>query len=498
MSFDYDLSSSSSSSNLTSTPSTNTYIFDTNIVPTFPVNEDGWPLSPDGYTLLEEIGQGAFAKVLKSYCKSKDTHVGVKIMALENINVSIEEIQSEVKAMKLNRHDAVLGLYCCFVVGSDLWLVMPLMDKGSAYYILRCLRRTGRIMEGQGLPEEIIATIIKELLEGLAYIHAQGQIHRDVKAGNVLLNSEGRVAIADFGVAGWMTEVGARAEVERKTFVGTPCWMAPEVMEQMRGYNEKADIWSVGITALELAKGYAPYAKYAPMQILIKTIREPPPSIKSYVDAPGVPPVQLSDKFHKFVARCLQKDPKQRSSAYELLSDPFIKRSIKTARLVELLKEIPPVGKGANSLQSSSSTSGADEKTPTGYGKLTLTAATTDDSLATQNLVPGTTWIFPDELKEQLGIGNNTDNININNINNYSNDGNFSYLDNSIITNTDHDRDGVTYADENEGVVNLGIANSGINGAIYGGNNHVDDEEDTSLDAIAAELEALGGENING
>lgn len=80
----------------------------------------------------------------------------------------------------------------------------------------------------------------------------------------------------------------------------------------MRGYNEKADIWSVGITALELAKGYAPYSRYAPMQVLIKTIREPPPSIKSYVDPPGVPPTVLSDRFHKFVARCLQKDPKQR------------------------------------------------------------------------------------------------------------------------------------------------------------------------------------------
>jgi serine/threonine-protein kinase OSR1/STK39 len=98
----------------------------------------------------------------------------------------------------------------------------------------------------------------------------------------------------------------------QQTFVGTPCWMAPEVMEQQRGYNEKADIWSVGITALELAKGYAPYSKYAPMQVLLKTIREPPPSLKSYVDPPGVAPLQFSEKFTKFVARCLQKDPRAR------------------------------------------------------------------------------------------------------------------------------------------------------------------------------------------
>jgi serine/threonine-protein kinase OSR1/STK39 len=282
------------------------------LVPDFPVTEEGWPLSPDGYELLEEVGQGAFAKVVKAYCPTKMLPVAVKIMALENITTSMEEIQGEVKAMKLNRDDNVLGLYCCFVVRSDLWLVMPLMDKGSCYYILRSLRKAGRIVEGQGLPEDIIATLLREALQGLAYIHAQGQIHRDIKAGNILLNSEGRVAIADFGVAGWMTETGARAETERKTFVGTPCWMAPEVMEQMRGYNEKADMWSLGITALELAKGYAPYAKYAPMQVLIKTIREPPPSWKSYVDPPGVTPAVFSDKFHKFVARCLQKDPKAR------------------------------------------------------------------------------------------------------------------------------------------------------------------------------------------
>ena len=86
----------------------------------------------------------------------------------------------------------------------------------------------------------------------------------------------------------------------------------PQVMEQQHGYNEKADIWSLGITALELLKGYAPYSKYAPMQVLIKTIREPPPSIRSYVDPPGSAAAPPSDKFNKFVARCLQKDPRLR------------------------------------------------------------------------------------------------------------------------------------------------------------------------------------------
>ena len=319
----------------------------------FPVNEDGWPLSPDGYELLVEIGQGAFAKVIKARCPSKDTFVAVKVMALENITTSLEEIQAEVRTMKLSKNENVLDLYCCFVVKSDLWLVMPHMDKGSCYYALRMLRKLGKLHEGQGLSEDIISIILREVLAGLDYIHGQHQIHRDVKAGNILLNAEGRIAIADFGVAGWLSEAGARSEGERKTFVGTPCWMAPEVryfavatlgdscdcrgacytgaarsiqvmgvhrasaqwhcatvrrrhwnyhiecarsqyshwqvMEQQHGYNEKADIWSVGITALELLKGYAPYSKYAPMQV-----RAP-----SY---PPTPPPALNDSTYRHYA----------------------------------------------------------------------------------------------------------------------------------------------------------------------------------------------------
>src|SRR5262249_25112694 len=97
--------------------------------------------------------------------------------------------------------------------------VMPLMDKGSCYYVLRMLKKMHRIGDGQGLPEECIATVLREVLQGLDYIHSHGQIHRDIKAGNILLNSEGRVAIADFGVAGWMSETGERgSEGPRKVW----------------------------------------------------------------------------------------------------------------------------------------------------------------------------------------------------------------------------------------------------------------------------------------
>ena len=113
---------------------------------------------------------------------------------------------------------------------------MQLMDKGSCLHVMNVLKRKGL---GEGLKEEFCAIILKEALQGLRYFHENGQIHRDIKAGNILLDSSGKVLIADFGVSGWMMEAGDRRK-NRQTFVGTPCWMAPEVMEQVHGYDYKA------------------------------------------------------------------------------------------------------------------------------------------------------------------------------------------------------------------------------------------------------------------
>jgi serine/threonine-protein kinase OSR1/STK39 len=227
-------------------------------------------------------------------------------MDLENINTSFEETLQEVQTMRLSDDENVLRCYSSFVQADKLWLVTQLMDKGSCCRVMSLAKAQGF---GEGMNEEWLAYILKESLQGLRYLHEHGQIHRDIKGGNILLDSSGGVRLADFGVSGWTLSRGER-KGSVKTFVGTPCWMAPEVMEQVEGYDSRADIWSIGITALELAKGYAPYARLPPMRVLLLTIEEEPPSLRNYPDNKQRTGAPFSRYFTDFVQKCLSKNPK--------------------------------------------------------------------------------------------------------------------------------------------------------------------------------------------
>ena len=187
-----------------------------------------WPTDPSSYELIGKIGHGAFATVWRAKTSDDGRECAVKVLNLDNIDTNLSEIRREVHAMRLSSHPNVLTCYTAFVENMNLWLLTPLMSKGSSLHCLQTARRTMKQQNETPRMEDHILYIIHETLLGLQYIHENGQIHRDIKAGNILLDGNGDVRIADFGVSGWLVQGGSQQE-KALTFVGTPCWMAPEV-----------------------------------------------------------------------------------------------------------------------------------------------------------------------------------------------------------------------------------------------------------------------------
>lgn len=295
-------------------------------------------MNPGDYKLLEEVGHGASATVYRAIYIPLNRVVAVKCLDLDRCNSNLDDIRKEAQTMSLIDHPNVIKAFCSFVVDHNLWVIMPFMAEGSCLHLMK-------IAHPDGFEESAIGSILKETLKALEYLHQHGHIHRDVKAGNILLDSNGEVKLGDFGVSACMFDKGDRQR-SRNTFVGTPCWMAPEVLQPGRGYDFKADIWSLGITALELAHGHAPFSKYPPMKVLLMTIQNAPPGLDYDRDK------KFSKSFKEMVAMCLVKDQTKRPTADKLLKHSFFKNAKPPELSVKkLFADLPPLWNRVKALQ---------------------------------------------------------------------------------------------------------------------------------------------------
>ncbi|VDM76729.1 unnamed protein product [Strongylus vulgaris] len=205
------------------------------------------------FDIIGKLGEGSYGSVHKAVHRESGHTLAIKKVP---VDTDLQEIIKEISIMQQCDSKYVVKYYGSYFKNSDLWIVMEYCGAGSVSDIMRLRRKT--------LTEQEMSAVLRDTIQGLRYLHNLKKIHRDIKAGNILLNTEGQAKLADFGVAGQLTDTMAK----RNTVIGTPFWMAPEVIEEI-GYDTKADIWSLGITAIEMAEGRPPYADIHPMRFLL-------------------------------------------------------------------------------------------------------------------------------------------------------------------------------------------------------------------------------------
>ena len=266
------------------------------------------------FDLVEVVGNGTYGQVYKGRHTKTGQLAAIKVM---NVNEDEEEeIKLEINVLKkYSNHRNIATYYGAFIKKSppgkddQLWLVMEFCGAGSVTDLVKATK-------GNTLREEWIAYIAREILRGLAHLHQNKVIHRDIKGQNVLLTDNAEVKLVDFGVSAQLDKTIGR----RNTFIGTPYWMAPEVIacdeNSEATYDNRSDLWSLGITAIEMAEGKPPLCDMHPMRALFLIPRNPPPRLKSS---------KWSSRFQNFVETCLIKDYTQRPNTEQLLKHSYIK-----------------------------------------------------------------------------------------------------------------------------------------------------------------------------
>ncbi|XP_007886394.1 mitogen-activated protein kinase kinase kinase kinase 5 isoform X1 [Callorhinchus milii] len=275
------------------------------------------------FELIQRVGSGTYGDVYKARNLQTGELAAVKIIKLE-AGDDFSVIQQEIFMVKECTHSNIVAYFGSYLSREKLWICMEYCGGGSLQDIYHI---TGPLSEMQ------IAYVSRETLQGLGYLHSKGKMHRDIKGANILLTDHGDVKLADFGVAAKITATMAK----RKSFIGTPYWMAPEVaaVEKNGGYNQLCDIWAVGITAIELAELQPPMFDLHPMRALFLMSKSSfqPPKLKDKI--------KWSTIFHSFVKVALTKSPKKRPTADKLLTHQFVTQpSLLRALAVELLDKV--------------------------------------------------------------------------------------------------------------------------------------------------------------
>jgi protein-serine/threonine kinase len=267
------------------------------------------------YSKIKKIGQGASGHVYVAKTLATGKKVAIKEMDLTT-QPRKELIVNEIIVMKESRHPNIVNFLNSFLVrGNELWVVMEFMEGGALTDII----------ENNTLEEDQIACISNETCKGLGHLHSQHIIHRDIKSDNVLLDASGRVKITDFGFCAKLTDQKSK----RATMVGTPYWMAPEVVKQ-KEYGAKVDIWSLGIMAIEMIEQEPPYLDEEPLKALYLIATNGTPTLKK--------PEALSRELKAFLSVCLCVDVKSRATANELLEHEFLKKTCALSGLASLLR----------------------------------------------------------------------------------------------------------------------------------------------------------------